>query len=80
MVRINDRCVCVLHYIFIQNGKINDEANNVISKVLHWFNVNNFLLDGNDIKYFKVSLTNVRYVDINLELNGLELVHCKMFF
>lgn len=50
-----------------------DEVNNALSKVVHWFNVNNLLLNGNKTKFIKFSTPNVRQLSTNVQLSGVEL-------
>ena len=50
-----------------------DEVNNALSKVVHWFNVNNLLLNESKTKLIKFSTPNVRQLHTNVQLNGVEL-------
>ena len=50
-----------------------DEVNNALSKVVHWFNVNNLLLNGKKTKVIKFSTPNVKQVQTNVEINGTRL-------
>lgn len=50
-----------------------DDVNNVISKVVHWFNVNNLLLNGDKTKIIKFSTLNVRQVVTNVQLSGSKM-------
>ncbi|CAK1577859.1 unnamed protein product [Parnassius mnemosyne] len=50
-----------------------DEVNNAISKLVHWFNVNNLHLNGNKTNCVKFTTTNVKNLNTNVFLNGEEL-------
>ncbi|CAK1581342.1 unnamed protein product [Parnassius mnemosyne] len=50
-----------------------DEVNNAISKLVHWFNVNNLHLNGNKTNCVKFTTTNVQNLNTNVFLNGEEL-------
>lgn len=50
-----------------------DQVNLALSKVVHWFNINNLLLNPNKTKLVKFSTPNVRQLSTNVQLNGVEL-------
>ncbi|CAH2104083.1 unnamed protein product [Euphydryas editha] len=58
-----------------------DDVNNALSKVVHWFSVNNLLLNSKKTNCIKFSSPNVRQVDMQPELNGdkLNLVNSTVF-
>ena len=47
-----------------------DNVNNALSKIVHWFNVNNLLLNCKKTKCLKFSLPSVKQVNTNIVLNG----------
>ncbi|CAK1578400.1 unnamed protein product [Parnassius mnemosyne] len=59
-----------------------DEVNNAISKLVHWFNVNNLHLNGNKTNCVKFPTTNVKNLNANVFLifkwGGTEpcCIHC----
>ncbi|CAH2094398.1 unnamed protein product [Euphydryas editha] len=58
-----------------------DDVNNALSKVVHWFSVNNLLLNSKKTNCIKFSSPNVRQVNMQPELNGdkLNLVNSMVF-
>ncbi|CAK1578767.1 unnamed protein product [Parnassius mnemosyne] len=50
-----------------------DDVNNALSKLVHWFNANNLLLNGNKTKCIKFTIPNVKHSKTNVLLNGEEL-------
>ncbi|CAK1594670.1 unnamed protein product [Parnassius mnemosyne] len=58
-----------------------DEVNNAISKLVNWFNVNNFHLNGTKTKCIKLMTPNVKQLNTNVILNGekLSLVDTTIF-
>ncbi|KAA5662330.1 reverse transcriptase family protein, partial [Pseudomonas aeruginosa] len=58
-----------------------DDVNDAISRVVHWFSVNNLLLNNKKTKCIKFTTPNVRQVDTNIIVSGetLELVDSTVF-
>ncbi|KAA5787272.1 hypothetical protein F3H09_30810, partial [Pseudomonas aeruginosa] len=58
-----------------------DDVNDAISRVVHWFSVNNLLLNNKKTKCIKFTTPNVRPVDTNIIVSGetLELVDSTVF-
>ncbi|CAK1581999.1 unnamed protein product [Parnassius mnemosyne] len=50
-----------------------DDVNNAPSKLVHWFNANNMLLNGNKTKCIKFTIPNVKHSNTNVLLNVEEL-------
>lgn len=49
------------------------EINVALAKVVHWFNINNLLLNPSKTKLIKFSMPNVRQLRTIVQLNGIEL-------
>lgn len=58
-----------------------DDVNSALSKVLHWFTINNLLLNSAKTKCVKFSLPNVRQVSTQIKMNDnvVELVDSTVF-
>ncbi|KAA5586706.1 hypothetical protein F3H14_35810, partial [Pseudomonas aeruginosa] len=58
-----------------------DDVNDAILRVVHWFSVNNLLLNNKKTKCIKFTTPNVRQVDTNITVSGetLELVDSTVF-
>jgi len=50
-----------------------DEVNNALSKVVHWFNINNLVLNEKKTKCIKFTTPNVKQVETNVQIGGVEL-------
>ncbi|CAH2211691.1 jg6806, partial [Pararge aegeria aegeria] len=48
---------------------IYDEVNNALSEIVHWFSVNNLLLNSKKTKCIKFTVPNVKFVKTNVLLN-----------
>jgi hypothetical protein len=58
-----------------------DDVNSALSKVAHWFEVNNLSLNSNKTKCIKFCLPNVRQIDLNISLDNslVQLVNSTKF-
>lgn len=58
-----------------------DDVNNALSELVHWFSVNNLLLNSKKTNCIKFSAPNVKQVDMQPELNGdkLNLINSTVF-
>lgn len=58
-----------------------NDVNNALSNVVHWFNINNPVLNEKKTKCIKFTTPNVRQVETNVQLNGvaLDLVEFTVF-
>jgi hypothetical protein len=64
-----------------RGNNCSDEVNSALSKVAHWFNINNLSLNPKKTNCVKFSLPNVRKVDLSISLNAdvVELVDSTKF-
>lgn len=52
---------------------VTDDVNNALSKIVHWFSVNNLLLNEKKTKCIRFLTPNVKQVKTNVLVNGAEL-------